>query len=464
MPPSASGRTSSSSNRSDAAGGERHSEEQSGRLQQQQGPAPQSHNKAKGRVKKQWAKLKRLFGGGKKDGSRAAAAGAVAKPRAKRARRSGVRPGTQQAQAAQQTQLEALVGTVSAEAAALQRQLTELSIGTVPAACDGASLAGGAAGPAGSAVAGAPAAAAGVHQAAQQLAGITRRLEELTLCLRSMQAEVEPAPSSQEAAAAAAGDGDGTDAGLTYVAFDTNCWMHNLGCIRHWWRCLLAAHAAAAPGSPAACVRLLLPLEVVRELDGLKRCFLRRVWAQSAVKLLLEMQGHPLLRGQREDELLARGRARRNDDGILDCLLLFRARGAQVEMVSGDLALRVRVRNEGLACYPHSDCLPRLEALLAGKAWHGGARHDGTRHDSARRGGPAAAAARGIGAVPLLVPLVPLFPLPSASSSAASCDSSTASAGCESGDDEGELPPGFGAPSPLATKHGNVPAWMFQRR
>ena len=46
-------------------------------------------------------------------------------------------------------------------------------------------------------------------------------------------------------------------------------------------------------------VALLLPLEVVRELDGLKKCLFRGHWARKAVKQLLAMQGQTLLRGQR---------------------------------------------------------------------------------------------------------------------------------------------------------------------
>ena len=115
---------------------------------------------------------------------------------------------------------------------------------------------------------------------------------------------------------------------------------------------------------------------VLRELDGLKKCFFRGFWARRAIDKLAKMQGHPQLRGQRcalirqrglrptvlgcvcaklhlhcgagctggvsnaarhvslpltcsEDELRL-GQLRRNDDGILDCLLFFRARGAQV--------------------------------------------------------------------------------------------------------------------------------------
>jgi hypothetical protein len=71
---------------------------------------------------------------------------------------------------------------------------------------------------------------------------------------------------------------------------------------------------------------------VLRELDSLKRCLFRGFWARRAVRKLGGMQGHPALRGQREDEL-HRGQVRHNDDGILDALLLFRRRGAQVRAV-----------------------------------------------------------------------------------------------------------------------------------
>ena len=69
--------------------------------------------------------------------------------------------------------------------------------------------------------------------------------------------------------------------------------------IRRFWRRLCDTPAGAA--RPA--VRLLLPREVLRELDQLKKCLFRRPWAQAAVRLLLELQAAPhaarLLRGQR---------------------------------------------------------------------------------------------------------------------------------------------------------------------
>jgi hypothetical protein len=38
---------------------------------------------------------------------------------------------------------------------------------------------------------------------------------------------------------------------------------------------------------------------VLRELDGLKKCFFRGFWARRAIYKLAKMQGHPQLRGQR---------------------------------------------------------------------------------------------------------------------------------------------------------------------
>ena len=202
----------------------------------------------------------------------------------------------------------------------------------------------------------------------------------------------------------------------------------------------------------------------MRELDGLKRCLLRGFWARKAIARLARMQeaGGAVLRGQRCAAALAlrplgmayaaafckpgtsvsaaatplhlaaacrrtrrredeahRGRLRAADDGILDCCLLFRARGAQVrpqpcqqqpgghfvswlpsrrrcacaqgcrrsslaggraspppaawrpqlnplstrpqvELCTKDANLAVRARTEGLPCYAQEAALPRL--------------------------------------------------------------------------------------------------------
>ena len=178
-------------------------------------------------------KLRQLFGGkaGKRGLGAPAAPGAApqappSKP-SKAQRRAAKRckagsSGTQK----QAQQLEALVDTVAGEAAALQRQLAVLSLAP----------AGSASGEAGQRVAApvpdaTPDAAAPTTTA--QLAALSARLTELTLCLQDVQATVEAKAGIRggllhEAAAAAQGKGDaargseGSESGVTYVAFDTN--------------------------------------------------------------------------------------------------------------------------------------------------------------------------------------------------------------------------------------------------
>lgn len=188
-----------------------------------------------------------------------------------------------------------------------------------------------------------------------------------------------------------------------------------------------------------------------------------------------------------EDEHLRRhgkGQSRRNDDGILDCLLLFAARGAQasaagwrgvsgqsrlpltppsdqttggqVELVTADLAMRARVRNEGLLAHARAEALPRLEALLSGDA---PPLHVAAPHDAA----PAAAAGEG-GQPSQLV---------DSKSNCSSC--SDGSQGPEEEElEEGELPPGFGGSTPAAAAaqrlaperrvHDAATDWMHQQR
>ncbi|KAL4434472.1 hypothetical protein ABPG75_000913 [Micractinium tetrahymenae] len=211
-----------------------------------------------------------------------------------------------------QLKLASMVETVAAEYASLQRQLSRLDVSSSkeadllppspcpPACCPPACPAD---------------PAEGVKR---QLDALASQLGQLTLCSKE-------------------------HTGITYLCFDTNVWMDHAGLIRECFKQL--------KDSGCSSIRILVPLAVLTELDRLKRCLFRGFWARRAIKKLAKCQaeGHPALRGQREDEL-HRGQLRRNDDGILDCLLLFRARGAQVRFVSKDLQLVVRARNEGFPC------------------------------------------------------------------------------------------------------------------
>ncbi|EFN51366.1 hypothetical protein CHLNCDRAFT_141140 [Chlorella variabilis] len=229
--------------------------------------------------------------------------------------------------------LASLVESMSAEAASLHRQLGRLgaSSGAIrPAPHGGARGGGEPAQPASSAVG-----VAGAADMERQLATLSSKLGQLQL------------PSASEA-------------GVTLVCWDTNVYMDHCRLIQECWERLLA--------SGCADLRFLVPLAVVRELDGMKKCLFRGLWARRAIRRLADMQGHPALRGQREDELL-RGQLRRNDDGILDCLLYFRARGAQVELCTRDVNLALRARIEGIPCCEPQEArrrlIQRLEAASA---------------------------------------------------------------------------------------------------
>lgn len=181
--------------------------------------------RAGSRLGRQWARLKQLLRG--KPGSRgaeaAAAPAAVVKPRSSsKAGAAGGRGAAASAGGAQQ--LEALVGTVSEEAATLQRQLAALSLGAAAspaghlrpctAADHGSSTAasgssgrptdsGHPAAPTtrGCQVSGAPAGPGAPPL--DQLAALSSRLAELTLCLHGMQAAMAAVQQGAGGAAAA---------------------------------------------------------------------------------------------------------------------------------------------------------------------------------------------------------------------------------------------------------------------
>ena len=248
---------------------------------------------------------------------------------------------------------------------------------------------------------------------------------------------------------------------------------------------LQAAHAASGRARATCRVSCRLPLlptphrapmhrplpaqEVLRELDGIKKCFFRGFWAQRAIRRLEAMQGHAALRGQRcvpaagwlrraaaggmpcwlwlarslrgttalvalgcdgvppsvggrantrlppgclpvvlnsivflpgcpgcrEDERY-RGQLRRNDGGILDCCLLFRARGAQV----GRQGERPHPRDHSLSALP-GPC--RASALHAWAA----ARHARLRDGTGAHVGMPLAAAPGHPSLPPRLPPMP---------------------------------------------------------
>lgn len=213
-----------------------------------------------------------------------------------------------------QLKLASMVDAVAAEYASLQRQLSR---GSGEGEAD---------------------ASASVKR---QLDALALQLGQLSLCVQQQQQQLvhAAAPPAQEASSTESKEHEG----VTYLCFDTNVWMDHPGLIRDCFKQLRDGGCSS--------VRILVPLAVLRELDMLKKCLLRGFWARRAIKKLAKCQAeaHPALRGQREDEL-HRGQLRRNDDGILDCLLFFRGRGAQVRFVSKDLQMVVRARNEGFPC------------------------------------------------------------------------------------------------------------------
>ncbi|KAI7839674.1 hypothetical protein COHA_006483 [Chlorella ohadii] len=249
---------------------------------------------------------------------------------------------------------------MAAEAASLQRQLGKLTMadGAGADAKAGPTASGGSTGPAPAAsAAGTTSQAPAAAKAADveiQLAALSSKLGQLTLCLQTMQQQPAVAAGGS---AAQHGGASNSEAGRFYIVFDTNVFMDHSRMIKHdCWKAIVA--------SGSSTTRILVPLEVVRELDGIKKCFFRGFWAQRAIRRLEAMQGHAALRGQREDER-HRGMLRRNDDGILDCCLLFRARGAQIQLCSKDVNLRVRARTEGIPCCLPADVLPLLRQRLA---------------------------------------------------------------------------------------------------
>ncbi|PSC67939.1 deleted in malignant brain tumors 1 -like isoform C [Micractinium conductrix] len=265
-----------------------------------------------------------------------------------------------------QLALATLVDAMSAEAASLHRQLGRLVLaggGGARAGDDGGSMAD--FGPATAARDPSQAAASPSQAAPQtsapadverQLAALSAKLGQLSLCLGQLQAGE---PDGTAAAAADEGASSAREhSGTTYLVFDTNVWMDHVKVIRECWKRLLA--------SGGTHIRLLVPLAVMSELDGIKRCLLRGFFARRAIKKLADMQakGGELLRGQREAEL-HRGMRRLRDDGILDCLLYFRERGAQVELVTKDTGLAVRARTEGIPAVDQEQARLRLITRLA---------------------------------------------------------------------------------------------------
>jgi len=106
---------------------------------------------------------------------------------------------------------------------------------------------------------------------------------------------------------------------------------------------------------------------VISELDRMKMS--SKCWsARHAISLLntlaTEGAGHGLYRGQREGELL-HGRSRRGDNGILDCMLLFKHAGAStVDLVTDDNNLSLRARTEGFLALSSAAASAYLEKTV----------------------------------------------------------------------------------------------------
>lgn len=187
---------------------------------------------------------------------------------------------------------------------------------------------------------------------ATHLATLSEQLHRLTMCVGTLQQEI----------AAAATPVIPDVRGKHYLVMDTCALMQPGKEIDVLIKTLLDQQNSAT-------VTLLVPLEVVRELDSLKtsQSMQRQMAARKAIGLLRTVQGavgpEGVFRGQRENELLSHP-PRRGDDGILDCMLLMKDNGATVELVTADKNFGLRAATEGIRALSVNEAKRRIDELL----------------------------------------------------------------------------------------------------
>ena len=128
-----------------------------------------------------------------------------------------------------------------------------------------------------------------------------------------------------------------------------------------------------------AAVTLLVPVEVVRELDALKVSYTnhmphRQIAARKAISLLGKVQSacYPLdvYRGQKENEAVGVHGLRRGDDGIIDCMLQFRRAGAvAVDLVTADKNFALRAKTENFMALTVHEAVARVHQVHVWWDW-----------------------------------------------------------------------------------------------
>jgi len=242
---------------------------------------------------------------------------------------------------------------------------------------------------------------------ANHLAALSSQLHRLTLCVGILQQEI--------AAAAIPQIPDAVD--RHYLALDTCALMHRSPTLDAFINVLIKQKSNASKF-----VSVLVPLEIVRELDGLKesRDEKRRSSARKAISLLKDLKtasngvkrggsnessleySFPLYRGQRQNELLG-PQARRGDDGILDCMILFKNAGAaEINLVTQDHNFALRADTEGFPAMTVAQALDFVTSLSGN-----GSADLQAGNISAR---PAAATTPSSNLVPLPLSFVPSIP------------------------------------------------------
>jgi rRNA-processing protein FCF1 len=189
---------------------------------------------------------------------------------------------------------------------------------------------------------------------ANHLAALSSQLHRLTLCVGTLQQEI----------AAAATPNIPDVVGRKFLVLDTCALMHRNPTLPALVEALIRQNNSNNNNTTRNRISVLVPLEIVRELDGLKdsRDEKRRSGARKAISILSELQRASnsqthtntndvdvfrLYRGQRQHELLGL-QARRGDDGILDCMLLFKNAGAdEITLVTQDNNFALRAQTEG---------------------------------------------------------------------------------------------------------------------
>ncbi|KAL4521330.1 hypothetical protein Ndes2437B_g08079 [Nannochloris sp. 'desiccata'] len=182
---------------------------------------------------------------------------------------------------------------------------------------------------------------------ANHLTALSSQLHRLTLCVGTLQKEIAAAATPQIP--------DAVD--RHFWALDTCALMHRSPTVDALIDVLIKQNSSASKF-----ISVLVPLEIVRELDGLKesRDEKRRSSARKAISLLSDLQRANngvnrgcsnetflLYRGQRHNELLG-PQGRRGDDGILDCMMLFKNAGAaEINLVTQDHNFALRAQTEG---------------------------------------------------------------------------------------------------------------------